>query len=63
MKQTYTVLVAFRVGADQRWLMPGDTPELLPCEAQHPLRMGWLQLNNEPAATVATTEEYTDAAE
>lgn len=63
MKQTYTVLVAYRVGARQRWLMPGDTPKLLPCEAEYPLRMGWLQLNNEPAVDAAITKEHTDAAE
>ncbi len=42
--QAFTVLRAFRVGRGQHWLKPSDQPvELLPCEAQYPLQMGWLK--------------------
>ncbi len=60
MKQTYTVLHAFRVGAAQRWLKPGDTPALLPCEAQHPLSRGWLEAAPAETKTAAAVAKQKD---
>ena len=56
MNQTasYRVLTAFRVGRTQRWLKPSDEPvQLLPCQAQYPLRMGWLEPAQETLETTA----------
>lgn len=56
----YTVVKAFRVGGDQRWLKPGDKPvTLLPCEAQYPQARGWIKpaaTKQKPAAKAAKAE-------
>ena len=52
MRRPYRVLSGFRVGAGQKWLMPKETVQLLPCEAQYPLSRGWLADESNGKSTV-----------